>query len=364
MSFTLHRQSNFELLRIVSIFMVVFSHFFVHSGFPYTEQFSVKNLFIGSFAIGEIGVVCFVLLSGYFLINMGFSLKKLLKFSFQLWFYGIFILIFAWLFNTAEITNKYFWGSITPFYSLNWFAKAYLLLYLLVPVINYILKRISKKTFECYLLVFGLLWTVLPALDLYEHGNIRITVIYIYTIGAYIRIYGINILKSFYSKVILGVVSYIAIMVSVAVMIALNKQYTFISGHETGFLALNSFLVIMTGISIFLVFKELQIRYNEKVNLVAKTVFGVYLIHDNPLIRQWLWENILHTRQFYDSYYLFVYAFICTILIFIVCGSMDYCRIKVIEKPVFRIVDRYLPYYQNLFRWKVQNWIFRIIERK
>lgn len=358
------RQSNFELLRIVSIFMVVFSHFFVHSGFPFTDVLSLKNVFIGSFAIGEIGVTCFVLLSGYFLINMSFSLKKLLKFSFQLWFYGIIILLFAWLFNTAEITDKYFWGSITPFYSLNWFAKAYLLLYLLFPAINYILKRISKKTFERYLLIFGLLWTVLPVIDLYEHGNIRITVIYIYTIGAYIRMHGINILKSFYSKIIAGMTSYIAIITSVAVMISLNKQYTFIFGHETGFLALNSFLVIITGLSIFLVFKELRIQYNTKINVVAKTVFGVYLIHDNPLIKPWLWGDVLHTRMFYESDYLFAYAVICTVLIFIVCGSIDYCRIKFVEEPVFRIVDRYLPYYQNLFRWKVQNFIFKFINKK
>lgn len=112
---------------------------------------------------------------------------------------------------------------------MNWFAKAYLLLYLLFTAINYILKRISKKTFERYLLIFGFLWTVLPVIDLYEHGNVSITVIDIYTIGAYIRMYGINILKSFYSKVIAGLASYIAIIFSVAVMIFLNKQYMFIS---------------------------------------------------------------------------------------------------------------------------------------
>lgn len=88
--------------------MVVFSHFFVHSGFPFTDVLSMKNVFIGSFDLGKICVACFVLLSGYFLINMSFNLKNLLKFSFQLWFYGISILLFAWLFNTAEITDKYF----------------------------------------------------------------------------------------------------------------------------------------------------------------------------------------------------------------------------------------------------------------
>ena len=358
------RDSGFELLRIVSIFMVIFSHFFVHSGFPYTETVSLKNILIGSFAIGEIGVTCFILISGYFLSSMNFSLNKLLRFSFQLWFYGVSILVFAWIFNTSDMIDKYFLGSIIPFYSLNWFAKAYLLLYLLFPLINYILKSISKRKFECYLIIFGFIWTVIPVIDLYEHGNVRITVIYIYTIGAYIRMYGISIFKSIYSKIMIGIFSYIAVIASVAIMIALNKQYTFISGHENGFLALNSFFVIIIGLSIFLVFEELRFQYNTKINLLAKTVFGVYLIHDNPLIKYWLWRDLLNTKQFYASEYLFIYAVICTVLIFIVCGSIDYCRIKFIEEPIFKIVDIYLPYYQNLVRWKVHYLVFRKIGRK
>ena len=49
---------------------------------------------------------------------------------------GIVILIIAYVFDISVITEKFFWGSIMPFYSLNWFAKAYLLLYLVFPLLN------------------------------------------------------------------------------------------------------------------------------------------------------------------------------------------------------------------------------------
>lgn len=70
------RESKFELLRIVSLFLVITTHVvskwwwnigYVH----YNWHLSVL---IGSFA--RVAVGCFIMISGYFMYNRPFNLKK------------------------------------------------------------------------------------------------------------------------------------------------------------------------------------------------------------------------------------------------------------------------------------------------
>ena len=58
------RSSNFELLRIISIFMIICFHCSFHGQF----QTSGENKIIINFfnQLGELGVNCFILISGYF----------------------------------------------------------------------------------------------------------------------------------------------------------------------------------------------------------------------------------------------------------------------------------------------------------
>lgn len=175
------RSSNLELLRIVSMLMVIFSHFFVNVPNPNNKyDLDFYGVITNFFQIGEIGVVCFVLLSGYFLIDKKFSIIKLLRYALQLWVTGVAILLFTYVVEKSLITSKYLYGSLLPFYSLNWFAKAYLLLYFLFPLINFVIHRVTREQLSKFILIFGFIWTVVPMASLYDYGNIRVSVIYIY----------------------------------------------------------------------------------------------------------------------------------------------------------------------------------------
>lgn len=79
------RQSNFELLRIVSMLLIVFYHSFYHlkigkvsaSQTPFSMNLVIGYL-LGSW--GLVGVGCFFLLSAHFLIgrSKSFGIKKIL----------------------------------------------------------------------------------------------------------------------------------------------------------------------------------------------------------------------------------------------------------------------------------------------
>ena len=61
------------------MFFIVMHHYVIHGGFEYLEggYFSLPIYGLQSLAIGgKLGVVCFILLSGYFLIDYQKDIKK------------------------------------------------------------------------------------------------------------------------------------------------------------------------------------------------------------------------------------------------------------------------------------------------
>lgn len=84
-------------------------------------------------------------------------------------------------------------------------------------------------------------------------------------------------------------------------------------------------------------------------------MFGVYLIHDNNLIRHFLWIDLFKNSTFYKSQYLIYHASSAVLLVFIVCIIIDQLRYIFIEKPFFNLITT---------RLKKCSDIFNILKRK
>lgn len=78
----------------------------------------------------------------------------------------------------------------------------------------------------------------------------------------------------------------------------------------------------------------MSISYNKYINTIAATTFAIYLIHDNSLINDWLWNKIICGSNFYHSDFLVVHMVASCIAIFIVCSMLDLLRINYIEKAI------------------------------
>lgn len=91
------RKSNIELLRIVSMFMIVFSHVTWEGRFSYPKSNILHNTIIQfPWLFGQIRVIVFTLISAYFLskkkeVNVK-SISKLAKIT---WFWSILALMIA-----------------------------------------------------------------------------------------------------------------------------------------------------------------------------------------------------------------------------------------------------------------------------
>lgn len=274
------RQSNFEILRIIAAIMIVFHHYSLH-GFYVLERSQNKLLGVFCALWGKVGVNIFVLISGYFLINQKFKIKKILSLIGQVYFYSILIMIINLVVdNNANITMIK--QSLLPT-NLWWFFNAYFIMYCVSPLINIIIKK-AKLTYN---VIIGLVFIYI-LLNIYS--NVYLDVMYMYVIGAYIRISNFRF-KRIWDKIIL-------IIILTGILFYINL----IAAREN-FLKINMMFLPLTLISLllFICFKDCNIKNNCLINSLAKSSFAVYLLHDSNVFRNFIWKDIFQTQKFYYS---------------------------------------------------------------
>lgn len=86
------RQSNIELLRIISILFIISFHYAYKCSYNF-EEFTVNKFIIKAFYMfGELGVNLFFLITGYFMCKGKFSFKKNIRnlfLFFNFYFYNV-----------------------------------------------------------------------------------------------------------------------------------------------------------------------------------------------------------------------------------------------------------------------------------
>lgn len=93
-------------------------------------------------------------------------------------------------------------------------------------------------------------------------------------------------------------------------------------------------------------------NYHYWINLIARTTFGIYLLHDNELINDYLWQNFLHIPAIYGSAHMVLKTLCIGITIFLVGMVIDLIRLKLLEKPIFNWLDPKLDEVQvKMERW-------------
>ncbi len=355
------RLSNFELLRIISIIMIIMHHYSVHGNWiNKLPGLLFNNLLIDFFAIGgKIGVICFILITGYFGIESKFSIKKIIKLVLQVLFYtiGCYIIFNIIKFEQIQIGLKVLIKSVLPVtFSMYWFITAYVVLYILSPYINKLVKGMTKQENKRLVVILCILCCIIPTFTSSSLGLGDVTLFtFIYIVGAYIRLYmkDYRLRKTISSCVFIA--SWFLMFLSQIIFEYLGRFYTVFSEHINYFIGLNSILVLIASISLFALFKELKIE-SRGVNIIASTSFGIYLIHENYFVREYIWQILFKNNDYYNSSFLWLHALISITIVYIVGMLIELFRIYVIEKNS-------LPWIYNLYD-NLEIKIKRIISRK
>ena len=336
------RQSNLELLRIVSMILIVAHHYSVHGGFILPEM-NFNKAFIQVLSLGgKLGVDCFVLITGYFMIESKFRLEKLVKLWVQTWFFSIlFIAIFYGL-GITELNFDTFIRNLMPItYSMYWFATTYLVLYILTLFLNPAVKAMSRKRYLALVATLGILWSVLPTVTNGDFGYSTLGLfILLYLVGGYFRLYPTHWTKQCRSNFMLGIIMYGVIIASAFLVDFLGSFIPELSGFASYLAGENKITTILCAVGLFLGFKNLKMRYHPWLNRVAASMFSVYLIQENNFIHPLIWSKWFKNRLYSWSSDLWIHAIACIVIVIVVCTVMDQIRIYWIERPILEVLRK------------------------
>ena len=335
------RQSNFELLRIIAMIMIVASHW-GWGMYGVNAQGSDNIYFYNMFrSFGQVGVDIFIFISGYFLVNSKFKISSVIRLSLEVIFYALVLLFFNMIFdlNTSVVYtfSTFFKAVFFLFGGGYWFINTYILFYLIHPFLNLLISKITQSQLLlllCFLLSITIIFPTLYPSFFCSSGTACNLLIFItiYFFSAYIRLYPESFENIF---VILGglILSGSIYFCSVLVPIDYNmSSYNFQSKHNVCLFTFSLF--------IFLLFRKIKLGEIKIINLISSTTFGVYLLHDNLIVRKTIWNDIFKIDELYRTDKFVSVSLLSVAVVFLCCSLIDLIRTYLFERPLFRLLDK------------------------
>lgn len=334
------RQANFELLRIVAMGMIIILHYLSRGGIlvPYREDASVLNhaaWLIEAFCM--VSVNCYVLISGYFLVESGWKPRRIVSLAAQVLFYSVLIpvaMLCLGMLSASELTMYDWLTFVFPFQSEHyWFATHYMILYLFAPILAAGIQKSDKRTLQIVIVVllffFSVGKTVIPYnlatdTDGYHYGWF----LFLFLVAGYIRKYGIPWLEKGKRALTLYVGMCILIW-EISALCGLVERRTGALSHYVDMpYTYNYFFVLVGSVGMFCLFLNLQIKEGKAACFVRKLApytFGVYLLHSHILLND-KWMYWLGVDKVQGTWLFVLHMIACVLVIYLIGTIVDYVR--------------------------------------
>ena len=344
------RDAGPELLRIAAMVMIIFYNVAIHSELPL--RVSPLNGTILSLLTsgGMIGVSFFILITGYYSVNVKSSVKKAARLILLTVLYSVVMYLVSCAVGANQLRLKYFFLSTVPFLSDKgyWFITTYLLLYALIPLLNGGLGRLKQGQHLFLIGLFFFVWSLLPNTygaffrdQGYGYSNLGWFVL-LYMTGAYLSMYPPKLFarRGLSLCLLLG-----AVALRVAGRVLETASFSLPGRWDTLYRAIldcvadssiYSPFVFLIAVLAFIVFRPLRIKGNRFLFALSASTFGVYLIHDNAWTREYLWNKLLRVSEFAQSRFFALEMIGIMLAVFAVCAAIEIARKKLLEEPLFR----------------------------
>lgn len=278
----MQRDSNIELLRLCSMFMIVVYHFNLHSLGHHSlfvdNELSLYGLIWNLiYTLTLTATNIFILISGYFGIK--FKVINVSSLFIQCLVWGVVGHLLYCYFTESSITTS-FLGRFMPFTHNNWwFIVSYLCLYFLSPILNKAISSFSKKEHLMSIIIFSFVTLYMgycreKGEDTW--GTSLSHFIYLYLIARYIKLYVSieKIRRNRYRWLILffifSTITFCLVFINSIIpgLPACLRAYPYCSPW-----------VILGAISLLLFFSTFTFQ-NNIINWFAKSSLAVYLFQD------------------------------------------------------------------------------------
>ena len=355
------RNLGIDLLRGLAMFFVIIWHFIGQGGLlEHSEPSSVKFWVMSAVQILTICCVnLYGLTTGYLMCDKPFRLSRVVKLwaTTVFWSVAVSCVIFA-----AFPQTRTFEEMVSMFLPIlrgrYWFFTAYVVVMLLSPVLNLVIRSLTKGQFHLLLAVLFLLFGVIPVGSL---GNdvMRIStghhfswMIALYIIGGYLRRFAP---EEGAKKWLAGYFLFAA----VHLLYKLAVTAVGLNGFTDLLLTYPSPLVVGEAVCLFLFFRDTGAKIaaesiaGKLIRFAAPGVYSVYVIHVHPRV---YWNRqVLDLFRAWDNWNVLAVcaAMIGTaVALFAVCICLDAVR-----QRLFRVlgIDRILENLSNQVENKVRS---------
>ncbi|MDE5746916.1 MAG: acyltransferase [Acetatifactor sp.] len=344
------RIASIELLRILAMMMVVMLHYLSKGELltSLTEEFDASSYIawlLEAFSIVAVNV--YMLISGYFLVDSGFKIGRLVQLVCQVLFYSLLIppvLLAAGILQPEQVTvYRLFQYALPGQMAHYWFITAYLIMYLLSPVLAAGARALSQKqlrnTIVLLLLFFSVSKSVLPVqLEVDNLGYDGLWFVCVFLTAAYMRLYGIPFLQKG-RRAALCYLGSCALIYGLTMGVRLFYLKTGRLGHFIHApYDYNHILNLFAAISLFYAFSQWKLSGEKLIGKVilrvAPYTLGVYLLHEHVELRT-LWPHWLGAGTQSSPWALAPQA-ICSVLAVFAVGIL----VDMARGALFRLIEK------------------------
>jgi surface polysaccharide O-acyltransferase-like enzyme len=280
------RLSNFELLRIVSMVMVLICHAngYINEG-DLVGAHGVTRLMINQFTLVCVNV--FVMISGWFGINA--SLKGACKLLFQVLYITLLCigicLVAGWpvSFRNDVLPNLLFGTGY-------WFVVCFLFLYALARVLQRFIEQAGQKEYRNVLIAWlsvEFIYGFLLDTGYFNFGFSPLSFVGLYLLARYARLYPGKLFSLSKSA---DFAIYVSLSILSAILFWLGYKWFGMGFHLNHY---DSPFAILAALYFLLAFSKMDFECRS-INWMASSAFAIYLIHENALISPWY-------RQFFKD---------------------------------------------------------------
>ena len=330
------RQTNLDVLRLLSMLGVVINHFYNSALLIYSPGAEGFCMDLGGACgatawflleaiklLALVSVNCFVLISGYFLIeNQCFRGRAIWNVWSQTLFYSVGVWIVLAMAGVVPFrlvdAARYFLPVCNNTY---WFITNYLALMLVAPFVSTLAGCLDKRSYRYLLIVGAVLVLQYPFGRLLVDSQQFLLFVYLYIVGGYLRLYPPRITLRM-STALAAVV--LAAMLAIAVaknVMAGDGCFRIISMEYNG-------LVLPLSMFVFMLFCHWSVPacLRRPIAWLSPLALSVYLLHEHPLVSGIMWGKVRDVVASHQEWQLPADVLAGSILIFLACVLVDGVR--------------------------------------
>lgn len=314
---TQQRNTGLDALRLLSMAMVVLHHILTHGGllFAFADGVLTGEIVRVLNALVFCAVNVYAILTGYGMSQASFKLSRWLLLWVQTVATGLVITAGFALFSGETLTGANWLQALLPVtHDTYWYFTAYTGVFVLIPVLNMALERFTSRQLGVLLAALMMLFSVLPlaGFDPFRLGGgyHMLWLAVLYLLGGAFRKYGFGKMGKY------GLALYLA---GSLLGWVLEPMMSYTSP---------AMVLAAAGLAAAFAGWNLPEGMGRLFTKLAPLSFGVYLIHEQPLIRQ----NLIYMRfdalKNLSPIRLGAALMASWIGIFAACLALEWCRAK------------------------------------